>query len=336
MKPILTIVAAIAFLVIAQSTRSNPILLSPCNELQIAGGNNWILEMYASDPIGVLDGWHIRTNSGTAIFKNGIHLGGGSGYLLITQDSLLSPLTIDPLGDSLVIQSSGGSFMGHLTFGDCPSSMICSPGPGQSICWRGFDIYYLDNSPTLGSHNDSTNAMGTIAGVVADSLGRPVRQVLVTNSGWPNLSAYSDSCGRFELQGLASRCEVTFVHANCIARSATVQARPESTITVNMVLDCLAAVNDQPEPLHDFRLLQNYPNPFNPMTSFSFTIPRRSFVSLKIYDIFGREVATVVNEARNAGAYEAQWDASNMASGVYFYRLTANGWLQTRKMVLLR
>ena len=335
MKPILTIVAAIAFLVIAQSTRSNPILLSPCNELQIDGGSNWILEMYASDPVGTLDGCHIRTNSGTAIFKNGIHLGGGSGYLLITQDSLLGPLTIDPLGDSLVILSPGGSFMGRLTFGDCPSSMICSPGPGQSICWRGFDIYYLDNSPTLGSHNDTTNAMGTIAGIVTDSLGRPIPQVLVSNTCWPNL-AYSDSSGRFELQVLACRCSATFSHANCTARNVSVQAWPESTITVNVSLDCLAAVSEQPGLRPDFRLLQNYPNPFNPATTFSFTLSHRSFVTLKVFDIFGREVATVVDEARNAGTYEAQWDASNVASGVYFYRLIADGFVQTRKMVLMR
>lgn len=70
-------------------------------------------------------------------------------------------------------------------------------------------------------------------------------------------------------------------------------------------------------------LLQNYPNPFNPTTAIRFSIPRAGFVSLKVYDVLGREVRTLVNEVRNPGSYEVRFDAAGLPSGVYFYRLTA-------------
>jgi hypothetical protein len=85
-----------------------------------------------------------------------------------------------------------------------------------------------------------------------------------------------------------------------------------------------------------YTLLQNYPNPFNPSTYISFTLPYRSQVSLKVYDILGKEVATLVNEVKSAGSYTNQWYASQFASGVYFYRLTAGSFFETKKLLLLK
>lgn len=85
-----------------------------------------------------------------------------------------------------------------------------------------------------------------------------------------------------------------------------------------------------------FTLHQNYPNPFNPSTTISFTLPSRSFVSVKIFDLLGREVATVLSEQLSAGVYSRQWDASGMPSGVYFCRLEAGAFNQTKKLILLR
>lgn len=83
-------------------------------------------------------------------------------------------------------------------------------------------------------------------------------------------------------------------------------------------------------------LAQNYPNPFNPTTTISFDIPHRSLVSLKIYDILGREVATLASEEMAPGNYTRQWDAGNLASGIYFYRLQAGSFGETKKLVLLK
>jgi N-acetylmuramoyl-L-alanine amidase len=81
---------------------------------------------------------------------------------------------------------------------------------------------------------------------------------------------------------------------------------------------------------------QNYPNPFNPATTVEFTIQNSEPVTLRVYDLLGREVATLVNEIRNPGAYAVQFDAAGLASGVYYYRLTAGGFVETRKMMLIR
>ena len=85
-----------------------------------------------------------------------------------------------------------------------------------------------------------------------------------------------------------------------------------------------------------FTLNENYPNPFNSSTNISFTIPSKSFVSLKIYDRLGREVATIFSEEIAAGYYTRKWNAANIPSGIYFYRLKAGSFTETKKLILLR
>jgi hypothetical protein len=85
-----------------------------------------------------------------------------------------------------------------------------------------------------------------------------------------------------------------------------------------------------------FALYQNFPNPFNPSTTIKFELPKSSHVSLAVYDILGREQSVLVNERRNAGVYEVKFDGSNLASGVYFYRLEAGDFVQTKKLLILR
>jgi len=83
-------------------------------------------------------------------------------------------------------------------------------------------------------------------------------------------------------------------------------------------------------------LSQNYPNPFNPTTTISFSLPCKSFVSLKIFDLIGREIKTIVNEEKLAGEYEIEFNAGNLSSGVYFYRLQTGNYIQTKKLLLLK
>ncbi len=84
------------------------------------------------------------------------------------------------------------------------------------------------------------------------------------------------------------------------------------------------------------RLLQNYPNPFNPATKISFVLDRPSFVTLTVFDLLGRQVATIVNEMLQPGKHEYAYDATRLASGTYYYRLQAGSFIQTKKMLLLR
>ncbi len=85
-----------------------------------------------------------------------------------------------------------------------------------------------------------------------------------------------------------------------------------------------------------FSLQQNYPNPFNPSTSIQYAISSRQFVSLKVYDVLGKEIATLVNEEKSAGSYEIGFNASHLASGIYYYQLRAGDYVETKKMVLMK
>ena len=86
----------------------------------------------------------------------------------------------------------------------------------------------------------------------------------------------------------------------------------------------------------DFMLYQNYPNPFNPSTTISFSIPRSTYTTLKIFNTIGQEIATLVSDNLNPGTYSKQWNATNVASGVYFYKLQVGDFVQTKKLLLLR
>lgn len=85
-----------------------------------------------------------------------------------------------------------------------------------------------------------------------------------------------------------------------------------------------------------FGLSQNYPNPFNPGTLIKYQLPANSQVTIKVYNILGDEVATIVNEEKPAGSYEIKFDASQLSSGVYFYKLQAGSFVETKKMILLK
>lgn len=86
----------------------------------------------------------------------------------------------------------------------------------------------------------------------------------------------------------------------------------------------------------EYKLYQNYPNPFNPSTKIDYAISKSGFVSLKVYDILGREISTVVNEHKDAGYYSVTFDGSQLSSGVYFYRLESNGFSDTKRMIIMK
>ena len=98
------------------------------------------------------------------------------------------------------------------------------------------------------------------------------------------------------------------------------------------------SVNNEPvsKIIHSFKLNQNYPNPFNPSTQISYQLQSSVFVTLKVYDILGREVKTLVHKYQNAGSYSVQFDASNLPSGAYFYKLDAGTYHNIKKLLLLK
>jgi hypothetical protein len=98
----------------------------------------------------------------------------------------------------------------------------------------------------------------------------------------------------------------------------------------------VTAINNKPEIPENFSLKQNYPNPFNPTTTIEYSIPEGKVVTLKVYNSLGQEVQTLVNSYQNAGTHEIDFDASDLSSGIYYYRMEAGNFKQVRKMLLIR
>jgi len=96
------------------------------------------------------------------------------------------------------------------------------------------------------------------------------------------------------------------------------------------------SVDDNNELQEKPELNQNYPNPFNPKTTINYTAPQQGFVSLKVFNVLGKEILTLVNEEKPAGSYNTEWNAKGLPSGIYFYKIQAGNFTETKKMVLMK
>ena len=111
---------------------------------------------------------------------------------------------------------------------------------------------------------------------------------------------------------------------------------PSISLPVHLKVEAVVGVDNELNVPTVYELYQNYPNPFNPTTMIKYAIPKTSKVSLTLFTILGEEMATLVNEEKTAGNYEVEFNASNLPSGVYFYRLQAGSFVETKKMILLK
>jgi hypothetical protein len=123
------------------------------------------------------------------------------------------------------------------------------------------------------------------------------------------------------------------VFALCGSSGATTATNVFHVIGCGPFVGITTTNNEIPEL---YRLSQNYPNPFNPATNIKFSLPKAGNVKMVVFDILGKEVTTLVNEFRTAGNYVVDFDASNYASGVYFYTIKVNDFTETKKMLLIK
>ena len=107
-------------------------------------------------------------------------------------------------------------------------------------------------------------------------------------------------------------------------------------MTGTIIVQDPVGVSDDESIAEQFELQQNYPNPFNPITRISYAIPSASFVNLKVYDIIGNEITVLVNEEKQAGNYQIDFDATELTGGVYFYQLLTGSFVETKKMILMK
>lgn len=154
-----------------------------------------------------------------------------------------------------------------------------------------------------------------------------------TNSGLTWLAhPYFDGLINGDIYSLSS---VDTNTAFAIINNATLSKGSE-TLILGVSTEPFTDVKDSDGLTSAFHLEQNYPNPFNPSTNIQYAVRSSQFITLKIYDLLGREVATLVNEEKPAGTYEINFDAAGLSSGVYFYQLKAAEYIETKKFVLLK
>jgi len=113
-------------------------------------------------------------------------------------------------------------------------------------------------------------------------------------------------------------------------------SNPDIGAVENDLSNPVGSVKDITEIPTSFELSQNYPNQFNPTTTIRYSLPTSANVKLVVYDLLGREIATLVNEEQSAGWKEVQWNAKNMSNGIYFYKLTAGAFVETKKMLVVK
>jgi len=114
---------------------------------------------------------------------------------------------------------------------------------------------------------------------------------------------------------------------------STLTYRPNTCFTMTTISNAGTESNVIP---NTYSLSQNYPNPFNPVTQIKYDLPKQGFVTLKIYDVIGREVTKLVNEVKTPGSYIVDFDGTNLSSGVYFYKLEVNNFSDIKKMLMIK
>ena len=154
------------------------------------------------------------------------------------------------------------------------------------------------------------------------------------NSGTHNVRANDDSF----FSGPAAPAPWEFTHTFNAVGDFPYYCEPHQGMgmTGTIIVQEPVSVPDDELITEEFELKQNYPNPFNPSTSIQYAISSRQFVTLKVYNILGDEIATLVNEEKPSGVYDVKFDAAGLSSGMYIYKLQAGSFVETKKMIMLK
>lgn len=183
------------------------------------------------------------------------------------------------------------------------------------------------NYHVAGQVNAQTNSLAGIGkAIVYIKEGNSFRDYYITtDAGQYNLDNLSS--GNYNV--IADRLGFTGAQQNVVINGSNLD-------NINFILERVGISNITTVIPKEYSLYQNYPNPFNPVTNIKFDLPKSGFATLKIYDVLGKEAAVLLNEVKQAGSYKADFNASNLPSGVYFYRLTAGEFTETRRMMLIK
>jgi len=198
-------------------------------------------------------------------------------------------------------------------------SSPCGPGPGAIVLWR-YDFRAYVSPTKIDTHRMSFQP--------GDS-GYP----LIFRWSRDAVLAICDSAVLRYWSGVSFRQRMDLTDSLVITDSTVFQVH---LFRYGQRLTPVQVGESGLERPANFALFQNYPNPFNASTTIRFDIPASGVVSLKVYNLLGQQVATLVNEVKQPGRYKVVWDASGQASGVYFYRLRSGEFAATRKLAIIR
>ena len=240
-------------------------------------------------------------------------------------------------GFSVQQTSDGGYIVAGQTysFGAGPSDvyLIKTNSSGDTLWTRTYGGVYQDGGTSVQQTSDGGYIVAGYYTVFSGPFSS--RSYLIkTNSSGDTLwtRTYGDTLG-----ATASSVQQTSDGGYIVAGSSTLGYNNEDVYLIKTLGDGTVSVQEDRSVMPaGFALLQNYPNPFNPSTNIRFAVTGSGLVTLKVYDILGREVQTLVSENLQQGSYKATFDATGLASGVYLYRLESRGFSQTRKLILLR
>jgi phosphatidylserine/phosphatidylglycerophosphate/cardiolipin synthase-like enzyme len=213
---------------------------------------------------------------------------------------------------------------------DISSAMIAKKGEGIKVhaladvhdaSWSVFDALSAGGIDVRVKGSDVAGFLHHKYGIIDAELNSATQYVITGSHNWSSNAENSNNENTLIIQ------------SNRIANLYLQEfgARYENAGGTDVLLGVTDKGNELPT---SFLLAQNYPNPFNPSTTIEFSVPQSKLVSIKIYDVVGREVSTLVNENLAAGSYKVTWNASKLSSGVYFYKMNAGNFVQTKKLLL--
>jgi hypothetical protein len=247
----------------------------------------------------------------------------GNVYVLC---SVARTSNVDPLDVMFVRSTNGGrTWSAPVRVNDDADTTAWQWFGTMSVAPTGrIDVVWLDTRDNPGSVNSSLYYSYSIDGGVTWSPNVRLSPSFDPHVGWPQQNKMGDY---FHMVS-----DSTCAH---LAWAATFGG--EQNVYYGHISYLPTGVANGREQIPgNFSLLQNYPNPFNPGTLIQFALPRASFVKLSVFTVLGEKIATIVSGQLAAGTHTVRWDAAGLASGVYFYRLEADGFWQTKRLVVLR
>ncbi len=198
----------------------------------------------------------------------------------------------------------------------------------QSVIWTAANG--VSNPDMIGVRGGNTHRFGFFFWGAADSL----KYVSVNATGGFTTNSAKMNGVNLTTGAYAPAVGLRYVNGDsCFALYSA--SGPVNVWAASGCSGAITSVGNTETPV-SFKLSQNYPNPFNPVTKIAYALPKSGLVTLKVYDILGKEVATLVNEVKNTGSYSVDFSASGITSGVYFYKLESNGFSDIKKMMLIK